>query len=290
MKLDRQRFELIIISTIPLLIGAGLSALIINSESLGDMISRNTQPYSFTDIAIQAIVSTGLGVLVVFSLFYTIQRRGPQAKRAIIAFVVSPILTVSFFILGQTLLLIIIRGATETIWPSLLSLATLGILLMSFAFIMMDSVPSYLRNFFVAFYGSVFGTFLGIIFFTTSMFVLVLSVVAEDYFLTRYSPVAESAHLIDTPGSDPFDFTRIQSKTTAIGAGDYISFSLISAHSLLFFPFHVWVMSVLLAIVGITINMTVIARENEILPGIPLPAILAIFPWIIHLISLPLLG
>ncbi len=289
MKLDRQRFELIIVSTIPLLIGAGLSALIITSESLGDMISRNTQPYSFADIAIQAIVSTGLGVLVVLSLFYTIQRRGPQAKRAIIAFVVSPILTVSFFILGQTLLLIIIRGATETIWPSILSLATLGILLMSFAFIMMDSVPSYLRNFFVAFYGSVFGTFLGIIFFTTSMFVLVLSVVAEDYFLTRFSPVAESAHLVDTPGSDPFDFTRIQSKTTAIGAGDYISFSLISAHSLLFFPLHVWIMSMLLAIVGITINMTVIVRENEILPGIPLPAILAIFPWIVHLISLPLL-
>jgi hypothetical protein len=289
MKLDRQRFELIIVSTIPLLIGAGLSALIITSESLGDMISRNTQPYSFADIAIQAIVSTGLGVLVVLSLFYTIQRRGPQAKRAIIAFVVSPILTVSFFILGQTLLLIIIRGAIETIWPSILSLATLGILLMSFAFIMMDSVPSYLRNFFVAFYGSVFGTFLGIVFFTTSMFVLVLSVVAEDYFLTRYSPIAESAHLVDTPGSDPFDFTRIQSKTTAIGAGDYISFSLISAHSLLFFPLHVWIMSMLLAIVGITINMTVIARENEILPGIPLPAILAIFPWIVHLISLPLL-
>jgi hypothetical protein len=289
MKFDRQRLELIFISTIPLLIGAGLAALIINSESLGDILSRNSQAFSLADIAIQSLVSIGLGTLVVVSLFFTIQKRGPQARRVIIAFVVSPILTVSFFILGQSLLLIIVKGATNSIWPSILSISTLGILLMSFVFIMMDSIPSYLRNYFVAFYGSVFGTFLGAIFLTASMFVLVTSVVTEDYFLTRYSPAAESAHLIDTPGADPFDFTRIQSKSAAIGVGDYIAFSLISAHSLLFFPYHVWVMSMVLAFVGITINMTVIARENEILPGIPLPAILALFPWVIHIISLPFL-
>ena len=289
MKLDKQRLELIAISIIPLLIGAGLATLIITSGGLGDILERNSQPFSLADIAVQAIVSTGIGTMVVIALFFTIQRRGAQSRRTIIAFIVSPILTVSFFILGQSLLLIIIKGATESIWPSLLSLATLGVLLMSFSFIVMDSVPSYLRNFFVAFYGSVFGTFLGIVFLTASMIVLVISVVAEDYFLTRYSPVAESAYLIDTPGSDPFDFTRIQSKTAAIGVGDYIAFSLISAHSLLFFPIHVWVMSVSLAILGIIINMTVIVRENEMIPGIPLPAILALFPWIIHLISLPLL-
>jgi hypothetical protein len=152
----------------------------------------------------------------------------------------------------------------------------------------MDSVPSYLRNFFVAFYGSVFGTFLGVVSLTASMMVLVLSVVFEDYFLTRYSPAAESARLIDTPGSDPFDFTRIETSSAAVGVGDYIAFSLISAHSLLFFPIHVWVMSVLLAVLGIVINLTIIAREDEILPGIPLPALLALFPWIMHLLSYPL--
>ncbi len=289
MKLDRHRLELILISVIPLLIGAGLASMIVTSGGFGDIVANNSQQFSLTDLAIQIIVSTGLGTFVVLSLFYVIQKRGPHARRTIIAFVVSPLLTVSFFVLGQSLLLIITKGATQSIWPSILSIATLGILLMSFAFIMMDSIPSYLRNFFVAFYGSVFGTFLGTIFFTASMFVLVISVIAEDYFLTRYSPVAESAQLIDTPGADPFDYTRIETQTAAIGVGDYIAFSLISAHSLMFFPFHVWVMSVLLAIVGITINMTIVARENKVLPGIPLPAILALFPWVIHLVSLPLL-
>ncbi|NHI88757.1 MAG: hypothetical protein EAX87_04485 [Candidatus Thorarchaeota archaeon] len=290
MKLDRQRLELILISTIPLLIGAGLAELIITSGGLVYIISSNPQVFSLANIAIQAIVSTGLGTLVVATLFFMIKRQGQRARRTIVAFVVSPVLTVSFFILGQSLLLIIIKGATQSAWLSVLSIITLGVLLMSFAFIMMDSVPSYLKNFFVAFYGSVFGTFLGLIFLTASMFVLVLSVAIEDYFLTRFSPVAESAYLIDTPGADPFDFTRIQSKTTAIGAGDYITFSLISAHSLLFFPFYVWIMSVLLVIVGITINMVIVAREDEILPGIPLPAILGLFPWVVHLVSLSFLA
>ena len=92
------------------------------------------------------------------------------------------------------------------------------------------------------------------------------------------------------PGEDPFDYARIQSKGAAVGVGDYIAFSLISAHSLIFFPFHVWAMSMLLAVVGITINATIIAKENEILPGIPLPAILALFPWAVHLIMMGLLG
>ncbi|MFW9792889.1 MAG: hypothetical protein ACFFEE_01200 [Candidatus Thorarchaeota archaeon] len=287
---DRQRLDLILISIVPIIIGAGLASMIITSGVLSDFLARNSQIFSFSDIAIQALVSTGLGTFVVAALFFTIQKRGPQARRTIVSFIVSPILTVSFFVVGQSLLLIILKDAQESIWPSILSLATLGVLLMSFMFIMIDSIPSYLRNFFVAFYGSVFGTFLGVTFVTASMFILVVSVVAEDYFLTRYSPIAKSAKMIDTPGSDPFDLTRIQSRYGAVGVGDYIAFSLISAHSLLFFPFFVWVMSMLLAIVGITINMTIIARENEILPGIPLPALLALFPWVIHLLSLPFLG
>ena len=264
--------------------------MIMGSDILREILSQNTQPYTIVDIIIQTVVSISLGTLVVFSLFYVIQRRGPSAKRTIVAFIVSPILTVSFFILSQTLLLILLKGATNSILPSILSVLTLGVLLMSFIFIMMDSVPSNLRNFFVAFYGSIFGTFLGIIFFTASMIVLVFSVTIEDYFLTKLSPAVDTALLIDTPGADPFDYTRIQSNTSAIGVGDYIAFSLISAHSLLFFPLHVWIMSLILAILGIFVNVTVIARENEILPGIPLPAMLALFPWVIHILSLSLLS
>jgi hypothetical protein len=290
MKFDRQRLSLISISTIPLLIGATLAGTIFGSSILNEIVSRNTQPFTIADIVIQALVSTGLGTLVVLSLFWIVRKRGPGARRTFVSFVVSPILTISFFILGQSLLLVLFKDVTDSILPSVLSLVTLGVLLMSFAFILMDSIPPYLRNFFVIFYGSVFGTFLGIIFITQSMFILIISVIIEDYFLTRYSPVADTSALIDKVGSDPFDLTMIQSQNVAVGVGDYILFSLISAHSLLFFPIYVWILSICLALLGIIINTTIIVRENEIHSGIPLPAILALFPWIIHILSLGVFG
>jgi len=290
MKIDRTRLSLIVISALPLAVGALLSGMLLDSALVGEVLAGNSRTFTITEILIQAGVSTGLGSLIVFSLFYIIEKRGPGTKRTIVALVISPILTASFFLLGQSLLLILFKGSTPSLLPSILSFATIGILLMSFIFIVMDSVPPIMKNLFVVFYGSVFGTFLGVIFITASMFVLVLSVVLEDYYLTKHAPAAKDAMMIDTPGDDPFDYARIQSKGAAVGVGDYLAFSLISAHGLLFFPIHVWAMSVMLAIVGIVINATIIAKENEVLPGIPLPAILALFPWAIHLIAMGLLG
>ena len=290
MKFDRNRLSVIGVSALPLLVGAALATMVLDSDAYSEIIAHNVQPFTVLDIVVQAIISTGLGSIVVLSLFWIIKTQGPGAKKTIVAFIVSPILTVSFFILGQSLLLVLFRDSSTSIWPSLLSLATLGVLLMSFVFILIDSVPPSLRNFFVAFYGSVFGTFLGVIFLTTSMFVLVVSIVAEDYFLTRYSPVHGSIQLSDRVGTDPFEYTMIQSPSAAVGVGDYIVFSLISAHSLLFFPLFVWIMSVILTFLGILINVGVIARENQLYPGIPLPALLAMFPWAIYLITLALLG
>ncbi|MHA2023880.1 MAG: hypothetical protein ACTSWQ_09490 [Candidatus Thorarchaeota archaeon] len=290
MKIDRTRLSLIGVSTLPLFVGALLAGMLLDSTLVGEVLANNSRFYTIEQILLQTGVSTGLGTLVVFSLFYIIQKRGPSSKRTIVAFVVSPILTASFFIFGQSLFLLLFKGSTPSLYPSLISIASLGVLFMSFIFIIMDSVPPTLKNLFVIFYGSVFGTFLGVISITTSMFVLVISIVLEDYFLTTHAPAAKDAMMIDTVGDDPFDYARIQSRGAAVGVGDYISFSLISAHSLLFFPIHVWVMSILLAVVGITINATIIAKENEVLPGIPLPAILALFPWAIHLIVMNLLG
>jgi len=290
MKFDRNRLSMIVVSALPLFVGALLAGCVLDSALVGEVLANNNRFYTLEEIIIQAGVSIGFGSIVVFSLFYIIEKRGPGSKRTLVAFVVSPILTASFFILGQSLLLLLFKGSTPSLLPSLLSIASLGVLLMSFIFIIMDSVPPIMKNLFVVFYGSVFGTFLGVIFITASMFVLVISVVVEDYFLTKHAPAAKDAMMIDTPGDDPFDYTRIQSRGAAVGVGDYIAFSLISAHSLLFFPIHVWAMSVLLAVVGIVINATIIAKENEILPGIPLPAILALFPWAIHLAAMALFG
>ena len=116
-----------------------------------------------------------------------------------------------------------------------------------------------------------------------------ISLIVEDYFLTRYSPAAPPETLSGKIGEDPFDYTRIQTDTVAIGVGDYVAFSLIAAHAFIYFPNYVWIMSIALGFVGIFVNVFVLAEKDKILPAIPLPGLLAMFPWAIHIGSLLLM-
>ncbi|MFX0108828.1 MAG: hypothetical protein ACFE7R_11120 [Candidatus Hodarchaeota archaeon] len=285
MELDRSRILLIIVASVPFAVGSVIGGVILDNPLFTEAILTSARSYSPAELLVQALISTGLGASIVLALFYFIQRRGSRSRRFLVAMVVSPILTVVFFVLGQALLLILFKGASNNVLPSIISFGSLAVFILSIVFIMMDAVPPLLKNGFVAFYGSIFGTFLGVSFVTSSMLVLMFSLIIEDYLLSRYSPAAEAARMVSQVGSDPFDYTRIQSQNIAVGAGDFVAFSLIAAHSLLYFPIYVWITSIALALLGIIINSTILLKEGELLPAIPLPTLLAMFPWFVHLIA-----
>jgi hypothetical protein len=179
------------------------------------------------------------------------------------------------------------KGSTSVLmaWVMIFSL---GISMISIVVILIDVVPPTVRSIFAGFYGSVFGTFLGSTMVSTSMVVIVISIAVEDYMLTGHSPAARPDRINESVGSDPFDYARIKSSLVTVGAGDYITYSLIAAHSVVFFPFHVWAMTALLLVFGIFINVTVLVREGSILPATPLPALIALFPWFVHVCVLAL--
>ncbi|MHA1636902.1 MAG: hypothetical protein ACTSUO_10190 [Candidatus Thorarchaeota archaeon] len=287
MQLDRTHIILISLSALPLLIGSGFAFLVVESTVIGGVLIT-TQSYSVLDLIVQAIVTTALGILVVLSLFWVMNRQGKGAQKLVVTFVVSPILFFVSIFLGESFLLILFKGSTN-VFSGLILIISLGVSMLSVVMILMDAIPPALKNLFVVFYGSIFGIFLGITMVTSTMIVLVTSLVIEDVLLTRYSPVAESAKISGAVGADPFDYTRIETQRVSVGVGDYVAYSLISAHTFIFFPFHVWIMSMLLAVTGVIINVTVIAKEDEILPAIPLPASLAIFPWIVHILAMALI-
>ncbi len=287
MTITRNQLVMIILSSLPLVFGSGFAALILDSSVIGEFVG-STRSYTLLDLVLQSIFSITIGTLVIFSLFTLMKRRGKVAKRLMIAFMVSPILYFVSIFLGEAFLLILFKGTTNVL-HGLLSMVSLGVAMLSLAMILMDAFPSSLRNLFVAFYGSIFGIFLGVTMVTSTMFVLLVTLTVEDFLLTRYSPVAETAMLSGRIGEDPFDYTRIQSENTTIGVGDYIAFSLLSAHGFAFFPLFVWAMSMMLAVTGIVINSIVLVRKDEILPSIPVPVLLALVPWIIHISILPLL-
>jgi hypothetical protein len=286
MEIKRTQVILIIVSVLPLVLGSGFASMVLDTSVIGNLLGQ-AQGYTILGIVIQSVISTGLGILVVLALFFLMKRRGRTAKRLMVAFIISPILYFVSVFLGESFLLILFKGSYNVL-QGLVSMLSLGVAMLSLAMVLMDAFPVTIKNLFVAFYGSIFGIFLGLTMVTATMFVLLVSLTLEDLLLTRYSPIAESAVMSGRIGEDPFDYTRIKSQSITVGVGDYVAFSLLAAHAYVFFPIYVWAMSMLLASTGVVINILVLAREDHILPGIPVPVILGIIPWIIHLASLSL--
>jgi hypothetical protein len=280
MKLDKDRGMLLVLSLLPLILGSAIAGSVLASSLIGQLITQS-RAFSAAEIAIQASVSTVLGLTVVLALFWIMEKGGRRGQKLVVALVVSPILVLISLFSGEFLLLLMFKGTTNVLMVLVL-MASVGISMISIVLIAIDLIPPTARSVFAGFYGSVFGTFLGITMVTTSMAVIVISIAVEDYLLTRHSPAAETEQMSELAGSNPFDYARIKSKGAAVGAGDYITYSLIAAHSVVFFPFHVWAMTFLLLVFGIFINVTVLVREGTILPAIPLPGLIALFPWFVH--------
>ncbi len=288
MNIHRDHLTVIALSSLPIVVGSLVAGAVKNTALIGEVIG-NTSGFTIIDLAVQALVSTVLGVMVVYALFYLMKQSGRGGRKLVVALVVSPILGFVSIFIGQAFLLILFKGSTSVLEGILLAVSV-GVSMMSLALVIIDVIPPLLRNLFVAFYGSIFGTFLGVTMVTTSMVVLIVSLVIEDYLLTAHSPMADDEFMSDAIGSDPFDYTRIKSEQVMIGVGDFVAYSLIGAHAMVFFPIYVWMLSVVLAVLGIFINTVVFAKAEEVLPAIPLPAILSVFPWIVHLVTLSVLS
>jgi hypothetical protein len=110
MKIGRSQLILSILSALPLLIGSVFALLVLDSSTIGNIIS-NSQGYNLGEIIIQSIVSIALGMLVVFSLFQLIQRRGRRARKLVIAFLISPILYFVSVFIGEAFLLVLFKGS-----------------------------------------------------------------------------------------------------------------------------------------------------------------------------------
>ena len=229
MELTKNRILLFFVSAMPFVLASIISAIIVDDSLIGE-IAGTAASYSPLDIIVQATLSTVLGAGVVFSLFWVMNRRGRNAKKVVVALVVSPILFFVSIFLGQAFLLILFKGVDSVLSGILLTIS-LGVSMISIVLIVIDAIPRMLRNVFVAFYGSIFGIFMGVTIVTASMFVMVFSLIVEDYFLTRYSPAPPQETLGGKIGEDPFDYTRIETDSAIQACFDPISFSRFQGRS-----------------------------------------------------------
>ncbi len=280
--IDRRRILALVLSAIPLLIGVSIAIGSVSTGLFGALVRPMIQ-MTLLEIVIQAVVTCLFGITVVLCLFWLLHQR--RARRLVIALIVSPMLGFVSVFLGTMLLLILFKN-TNNIFYSIMLFISLGISLMSMILILTDMLPPLIKSIFVAFYGSFFGVFIGVTMVTSTIVTLIIALILEDYVLIRFVPTTRLEQMDDQLGSDPFEYTEVTGGGTVVGVGDYIAYSLIGAHAIIFFPVHVWSLSLIMALLGMAINVFVLLSDEHVLPAIPLPASLALFPWIVHLLVL----
>ena len=137
---------------------------------------------------------------------------------------------------------------------------------------------------FVIFYGSVFGAIMGLNAPTAVIFVLLIALAFEDYLLVKMNDnLTESVSRVD---SDPFDYLRFKTRNVIVGVGDIIVFSMIGAHSFYFFPFPIFLASTVMLFIGIMLLVYLSIKRDSIMPGLFLPSILSLIPWVLWIFIL----
>jgi hypothetical protein len=280
-----EKASIIAVTALPLLIGSGLTLLVFDTSLLGNMVAHVPQPKNPLELLTTSLAFTGLAILVVFLMYYVLEHRSMHARRALTAAVAAPVFLFSSVFLGQTILLVLFKGANQLnlLVYGLISFGSIGFSMFSLVLIVADVAPRYLKNMFVIIYGGSYGTFLGMVVPTYTMLVIIPAIILEDWFLTSYVLAKKKP---EDWTSDPFKHTQVEMSSATIGFGDFIVYALLVAHALSYFPIFVWICSFILAITGMTVNVYILAKQERILPAIPLPAILAVFPWLVHIVTL----
>lgn len=283
MKLEKS--NIVIITALPLFIGSALTFLVFDTSLLGNMVAHVPQPRNVIELFTTSLIFTGIAMFVVFSMFFILERRSMEARKAVATAVAAPVFLFSSVFLGQTILLVLFKGANQLnlLIYGIISFGSIAFSMFSLVLIVADVAPTSLKNMFVIIYGGSFGTFLGMVVPTSTMLVVIPAIIFEDWFLTKR---ILSKKKPESWTGDPFRHTQVETRSATIGFGDFIVYALLASHALSYFPMFVWICSLALAITGMSVNVYLLASEDRVIPAIPIPAFLALFPWIVHLTTL----
>jgi hypothetical protein len=282
MHVNQDKLIVIAFSSLPLWMGSILAILVLDVSMIGNIVTRVPQPDNPIQLITTSLVFTIVALLMVFSLYLVLERKGMRARKLVATAIATPIFFFSSIFLGQTTLLLLFKGSSSgfVILNWIILFTSLGTSMFLLVLMAADAVSSSMKNFFIILYGSLFGTFLGMIMPTFTNFIVIPAVIIEDWLLI--SRISSTNKKLSHSG-DIFRGTGVETRSASIGFGDFVIYALLAAHSLSYFPIFVWICSLSLALTGIAVNVFILAKDRNILPAIPLPAILAIAPWLVHL-------
>ena len=83
---------------------------------------------------------------------------------------------------------------------------------------------------------------------------------------------------------NPYDYFRFKTRNIVVGVGDIIVFSILGAHSFYFFPLPIFLTSIGLLFIGISLLFYISLKKEQTVPGLFIPSILSLAPWIIWIL------
>jgi hypothetical protein len=258
--------------------------VILNSTPVGPQIFYFYGYSDFYSGLITSVLYTVLGVFVVLVLNLIIGRVSLKASRFMVSFLLSPILFIVMVVFIQTLLLIALKSATLDLVYSLLAFGSIYASAFLVFLVSVDALPPRGKNMFVIFYGSVFGAIMGLNAPTAIIFVLLIALAIEDYVLVRMNEDLQDN--ISRVDSDPFDYLRFKTKNVIVGVGDIIVFSMIGAHAFYFLPLPIFLISVGMLFLGIVLLVYLSIKRESVMPGLFLPSMFSLLPWVIWIFLL----
>lgn len=265
------------ISLIPIFIGGSLVFMVSGSFLVPEHPSPIPQGMTLFEIFYTTLISVIFGMLVVFFIYFILIKRH-KADHLVVAAIMSPIIFITTIFSGNTLLLILFKSATPNPFLYMIvSFLSIYLTILSFALIMTDILPNSLKNLFVIAYSSIFGTFLGISLPTFTMFFILLVLVIEDYLLiSRMPPITYEDKI-----HDAYSYTQITYNNILIGAGDFVVYSVISSHTMLYFGLAIWLFVSLCLIIGIYISLRNLGKSKKYIPALPIPVGITLVLWVL---------
>ncbi|MEM2109840.1 MAG: hypothetical protein QW327_05070, partial [Candidatus Odinarchaeota archaeon] len=142
-----------------------------------------------------------------------------------------------------------------------------------------DKASSKLRNTSMIVYSSLVSVFLSLILPTLILIFIMVGLSLYDIYSVIKGPIKKTIQVAERKGGLSVKL-YVNIGSWEIGIGDLVFYSILVAHTLLFYGLLVWLLSILSLITGLAITFLVLVKR-EIMPGLPIALFIGMIPLLI---------
>ncbi len=261
---------------ITLLISSLWSALLIPADTtyLTDII-----PETGVDI-ISSLFYTGIFVIIAlisgFLIYYLIEKEKKTILKYFLGFSISFVIIVILPIYSSMILSYLNLDSLTSMTVFISSIiAAIVVGYISAYTVLSDTASSTLRNIFLILYSSLVSSFLAVVMPTLILIFIFIGLSLYDIYSVMKGPIRKTIQLSESKGLSIKLYVSFRSWD--IGVGDLVFYSILVAHTLLFYGLVIWLASIISLSIGLLFTFIVL-NEKEIIPGLPIALLIGMIP------------